>query len=128
MFSYSNTFSSFSTDSIENVKGFYSETLSLEVKEEEMGILTLHLKDGSNVIIYPKGKHHQSATFTVLNFRVNDIEKTVAELTDSGVQFEKYTGDIQTDENGIFRGQGQLIAWFKDPAGNILSIIEAEET
>lgn len=128
MFSYSNTFSSFSTDSIKKVKGFYTETLGLNATEDQMGILTLHLKDGSTTIIYPKGEHHQPATFTVLNFEVEDIEETVEELTNSGVQFEQYSGQIETDEKGIFRGERPLIAWFKDPAGNILSIIQEDET
>lgn len=120
------TFSSFSTDSINKVKAFYSETLGLNVAEEEMGILTLHLKDGSTAIIYPKGEQHQPATFTVLNFEVEDIYETVDQLTNSGVQFEQYSGQIETDEKGVFRGEGPQIAWFKDPAGNILSVIQTE--
>lgn len=126
MFSYSNTFSSFSTDSIKKVKAFYAETLGLDITEDEMGILTLHLKDDSNAIIYPKGKQHQPASFTVLNFRVDDIDETVDQLTNSGVRFEQYSGEIETDEKGVFRGDGPQIAWFKDPAGNILSVIQIE--
>lgn len=125
MLSYSNTFSSFSTDSIKKVKAFYSETLGIKVTEDEMGILTLHLRDGAIAIIYPKGEQHQSATFTVLNFEVDDIDKTVDLLANSGVRFEQYSGQIETDEKGIFRGEGPQVAWFKDPAGNILSLIES---
>lgn len=128
MFSYSNTFSSFSTDSIKKVKTFYAETIGLDVTEDEMGILTLHLKGDSTAIIYPKGEQHQPATFTVLNFLVDDIDETVDQLTNSGVQFEQYSGQIETDEKGVFRGDGPQIAWFKDPAGNILSVIESESS
>lgn len=128
MFSYSNTFNSFSTDSIKKVKAFYAETLGLDVTEEKMGILTLHLKGDSTTIIYPKGKQHKPATFTVLNFEVDDIDETVDQLTNSGVQFEQYSGEIETDEKGVFRGDGPQIAWFKDPAGNILSVIESESS
>lgn len=124
MLNYTNTFSSFSVDDIEKAQEFYSKTLGLHITEEEMGNLTLQLADGTHAIIYPKGDNHQPATFTVLNFEVEDIEKTVDQLTNSGVQFEQYSGDIETDEKGIFRGEGPLIAWFKDPAGNILSIIQ----
>lgn len=128
MLNYTNTFSSFSTNDIDGAKEFYAQTLGLNVTKEEMGILTLHLSDGSRAIIYPKGENHQPATFTVLNFLVEDIEETVDQLIDAGIQFEQYTGDLETDEKGIFRDEGPLIAWFKDPAGNILSIIENDET
>lgn len=128
MLNYTNTFSSFSVDDIETAKSFYSKTLGLDVTEEEMGILTLHLKGDSTAILYPKGKNHQPATFTVLNFMVENIEQTVDKLIDAGIRFEQYTGDLETDEKRIFLGEGPLIAWFKDPAGNILSIIENDET
>jgi len=124
MLNYTNTFSSFSVDDIEKAQEFYSKTLGLSVTKEEMGNLTLQLADETHAIIYPKGGNHQPATFTVLNFEVDDIDETVDQLTNSGVQFEQYSGDIETDEKGIFRGEGPLIAWFKDPAGNILSIIQ----
>lgn len=128
MLTYSNTFSSFSTDSLKEAKTFYSDILGLNVTEDEMGILSLELKDGSRTIIYPKGDQHQPATFTVLNFEVDNIDETVDQLTNSGVQFEQYSGQIETDEKGIVRGEGPQIAWFKDPAGNILSIIESESS
>ncbi len=125
MFKNSNTFSSFSVDDLAKAKEFYSQTLGLEVTEEEMGHLALHLDGGTEVMIYPKGKDHAPADFTILNFLVEDIESAAKQLSASGVKFEQYDGDLKTDEYGIFRG-GPLIAWFKDPAGNILSIIQDE--
>jgi hypothetical protein len=92
---------------------------------EEMGALGLHLAGGGEVFIYPK-ENHVPATFTVLNFPVADVEDAVDRLTQAGVRFEQYEGDLQTDEKGIYRGEGPTIAWFKDPAGNILSVLEAE--
>jgi catechol 2,3-dioxygenase-like lactoylglutathione lyase family enzyme len=121
----SRAFSGFSTNDIAKSKEFYGRTLGLEISEdsEPMGMLTLHLATGGEVLIYPK-EDHVPATYTVLNFPVDNIEKAVEELSARGVTFEHYEGDVQTDEKGIFRGNGPLIAWFKDPAGNILSIIE----
>lgn len=115
-------FSGFSVDDIQKAREFYGQILGLEVVEE-YGMLNLHIAGGSKVLIYPK-PNHTPATYTILNFPVNDIEKTVDELTKRSVQFEHYTGMPQTDEKGIFRGGGPLIAWFKDPAGNILSVLE----
>ncbi len=123
MLTHSKTFSGFSTDKIETVKDFYSKTLGLKTEDNAMGILELHFDSGQKVIIYPK-PNHTPATFTVLNFMVQNIEETVTELTNAGVTFERYDGEIKTDEKGIVRGGGPLIAWFKDPAGNILSVIE----
>ena len=79
---------------------------------------------GGHILIYPKGKSHAPATFTILNFPVPDIEAAVDDLTERGVQFNRYEGELRTDERGIFRGGGPLIAWFNDPAGNILSVIQ----
>jgi predicted enzyme related to lactoylglutathione lyase len=90
---------------------------------ESNGLLELHLAGGATVLMYPK-PNHAPATFTVFNFPVDDIEEAVDRLTNSGIHFERYEGDIKTDEKGIFRGGGPLIAWFKDPAGNILSVLE----
>ncbi len=118
-------FSGFSANDIEKAKDFYTNILGLNVtQDEDMGNI-LHVKiDGdTEVIIYPK-EDHQPATYTVLNFFVEDIDSAVDELTGQGVKFEQYEGDIKTDERGIMRGNGPTIAWFKDPAGNILSIIE----
>jgi predicted enzyme related to lactoylglutathione lyase len=124
MFRQTKAFSGFSVNDIQKAKEFYGQTLGLEVTEEAMGILTLHISGGSKIIIYPK-PNHTPATFTILNFPVADIEKTVDELTTGGIQFEQYDlGQMKTDKKGIVRGQGPTIAWFKDPAGNILSVLE----
>ncbi len=123
MLSESKAFSGFSTNDIEAARAFYSDVLGLEVTEQ-MGILTLHLGGDHRAIVYPK-PDHQPAGFTVLNFPVADIEETVDGLTSAGVEFEKYEGtQMATDAKGIFRGGGPLIAWFTDPAGNVLSVIQ----
>jgi predicted enzyme related to lactoylglutathione lyase len=119
----SKAFSGFSSNDTQRAKQFYGETLGLRVEEHD-GLLTLHLEGGAKVIIYPK-PNHTPATFTVLNFQVKDVEQSVRELSGRGVRFEIYTdGPMKTDVRGIFRGKGPIIAWFKDPAGNILSVIE----
>ncbi|RPI15858.1 MAG: VOC family protein [Ignavibacteriae bacterium] len=125
MFKSNNAFSGFSVNDTKKAKEFYSNTLGMEVTEEQnMGILTLKIANGSSVIIYPK-ENHVPATFTILNFPVENIEVAVDDLKKRGVIFENYNeGDIKTDEKGIFRGGGPLIAWFKDPAGNILSVLQ----
>jgi len=124
MFKNSKAFSGFSTNDIPKAKDFYSKVLGLEVTEEMEGILALHIAGSSNVIIYPK-PNHSPATFTVLNFPVDNIDQTVDELTKRGVKMEIYDeGDLKTDSKGIMRGEGPTIAWFKDPAGNILSVLE----
>jgi len=122
MFMESQAFSSFSVDDIPRAKQFYSETLGVQVTETE-DMLQLHLAGGGRVLIYPKA-NHVPATFTVLNFPVANIEQAVDDLTGRGVTFEQYEGEIATDERGIMRQGGPLIAWFKDPAGNILSVIQ----
>lgn len=127
MFKDSQAFSGFSTNDLAKTKDFYEDILGLEIEElpEPMSLLRLHLATGGLVIIYPKGEQHNAADFTVLNFPVSDIENAVNELTSRGVVFEHYEGTpMETDQKGIFRGKGPLIAWFKDPAGNILSVIE----
>ena len=121
-------FSGFSVDDVEKAKKFYGQTLGLKVSKvpEMEDILELHLGSGAKVLIYPK-PDHQPATFTILNFPVDDVDEAVDELTRRGVRFERYDGDIKTDEKGISRGNGgPTIAWFKDPAGNILSVLEEE--
>jgi predicted enzyme related to lactoylglutathione lyase len=118
----SKAFSGFSVDDIQKAKEFYGRTLGLGVSQAH-GLLELQLAGGTKVLIYPK-PNHAPATFTILNFPVDDIEEAVDKLTKSGVRFERYEGDLKTDEKGIFRGGGPLIAWFKDPAGNILSVLE----
>ncbi len=125
MLKKSNAFSGFSVDNIEKAKDFYGKVLGLDVTESTMGVLELHMNGGSKILIYPK-PNHTPATFTILNFPVKNIENAVDDLTDAGVRFEKYDGELKTDEKGIFRRGGPLIAWFKDPAGNILSVIEEQ--
>jgi len=116
-------FSGFSANDIEKAKEFYGRTLALKVSESN-GSLTLHLAGANNVLIYPK-PNHTPATFTVLNFPVSDVDQAADELTKRGVRFEIYDlSDIKTNKKRIMRGNGPTIAWFKDPAGNILSVIE----
>jgi len=122
MFMESQAFSSFSVDDIPRAKQFYSETLGVQVTETE-DMLQLHLAGGGRVLIYPKA-NHVPATFTVLNFPVDDVERAVDELTRRGVRFEQYEGELKTDAKGIWRGQGPTIAWFQDPAGNVVSVLE----
>ncbi len=124
---FTSALSSFSVDDISEAREFYGKTLGVEVYDNEEGGLELSFDDGSSVFIYPKDDH-DPATFTVLNFQVDDIEDAVDELIDQGITFEQYDGEMQTDEKGIFlgkeNGKGPNIAWFKDPAGNFLSVIE----
>src|SRR5260370_38212737 len=125
MLKHSKAFSGFSAGDIQTAKKFYSETLGLDVSESH-GVLTLRLAGGNNVLIYPK-PNHVPATFTVLNFPVKDIDQGVDELTKRGLRFEIYDRpDIKTDKKGIVRGKGPTIAWFKDPAGKILSVLDED--
>ncbi|WP_280254235.1 VOC family protein [Nocardia abscessus] len=121
MLTDSNAFSGFSVDDVEAAKTFYAETLGIQVSEEN-GMLQLHLGGGGTVLVYPK-PDHTPATFTVLNFPVPDIEAAVDELIRRNVRFERYEFAEQ-DEKGIHRGGGPLIAWFTDPAGNVLSVLQ----
>ena len=127
MFKNTKAFSSFSVNDIGKAKEFYSQTLGLEVTEtsgEMSGLLNLHIAGGTDILIYPK-PNHTPATFTILNFPADNVEDAVEELTSRGVRFEIYNEDeLKTDEKGIFRGEGPKIVWFKDPAGNILSVLE----
>ena len=117
-------FSGYSVNDLEAAKRFYGETLGIEISENAAG-LGLELAGGQRVFMYPKDDH-EPATFTVLNFQAEDVEATVDALTERGVEFERYEGTpIETDEKGVFRGEGPLIAWFKDPAGNVISVIDA---
>ena len=125
MFANTKAFSGFAVDDIEKAKQFYAETLGLEVTEEH-GMLTLHIAGDRPILVYPK-PNHTPASFTILNFPVDDIEPAVDQLAARGVVFERYEGTpAATDEKGIFRGGGPLIAWFTDPAGNVLSVVETE--
>jgi len=120
-------FSGFSVDDLGAAKDFYGQTLGLDVESNDVGGLTLNIAGSNGTFIYSKD-NHVPATFTILNFPVNDIDRAVKELSAKGVTFERYEG--MTDENGIARGlarkQGPDIAWFKDPAGNILSVLQQE--
>ena len=121
----SKAFSGFAVPDVEKAKEFYGKTLGLKVSEDH-GMLRLHLSGGNNVLVYPK-PNHVPATFTILNFPVDDIDQAVDKLSKRGVQFEIYDQpDLKTDQKGIMRGKGPTIAWFKDPAGNILSVLESE--
>jgi catechol 2,3-dioxygenase-like lactoylglutathione lyase family enzyme len=123
MFKHANAFSGFSVDDLERAKQFYGETLGLSVSENPAG-LELQLGGGARVFVYPK-PNHEPATFTILNFPVASIDEAVDELAAVGVTFERYDG-MEQDDRGIARGGGPNIAWFKDPAGNILSVLEEQ--
>jgi catechol 2,3-dioxygenase-like lactoylglutathione lyase family enzyme len=124
MFKDTRAFSGFSVNDLQRAKEFYGQTLGLDVSEAN-GLLQLHLAGGTTILVYPKD-NHTPATFTILNFPVANIEQAVDELARKGVRFESYNeGDLVTDEKGISRGGGPNIAWFKDPAGNVLSVLEA---
>ncbi|MDP9489307.1 MAG: VOC family protein [Thermoproteota archaeon] len=121
-FKNTKAFSSFSVKDLNEAKRFYGQTLGLEVSESDEGLI-LQTKGGIDVFIYPK-PDHTPATFTVLNFVVDDVDRAVDELTKMGVRFQIYDkGELKTDDRGIFQGKPK-IAWFKDPAGNFLSILE----
>lgn len=122
MFGKTKAFSGFSVDDIPRARQFYAETLGLEVSEEH-GMLTLHIAGGNGVLVYPKGDAHTPATFTILNFPVDDIDAAVAELARRGVEFQRYPG-MEPDENGVHRAAGPPIAWFTDPAGNVLAVLQ----
>ena len=124
MFGDVKAFSGFAVDDVEKARAFYADTLGVRTTEEH-GLLTLHLAGGARpTLIYPK-PDFTPATYTILNFPVEDVEAAVDELTSRGVKFERYEGMGQ-DEKGIMRGQGPDIAWFTDPAGNILSVLKAD--
>lgn len=119
MFENTKAFSGFSVNDIAKAKQFYSETLGLRVSEAN-GMLTLHIAGDRNTLVYPK-PDHTPATFTILNFPVDDIDSAVDQLTARGISFERYEG---SDEKGVIRNWGPPIAWFKDPAGNIMSVLQ----
>lgn len=121
MFEHTKAFSGFSVDDIPRARQFYGETLGLRVSEHN-GMLTLHLAGDRDTLVYPKDDH-TPATFTILNFQVDDIDAAVDQLRERGVEFERYEG---VDEKGVFRLGGPPIAWFKDPAGNILSVLRED--
>ena len=122
MFRDTRAFSGFAVPDTDAAKDFYGGTLGLEVTEED-DLLALHIAGGRPVLIYPK-PDHEPATYTILNFPVDDIDRAVDDLAAAGVEFESYTGELETDEKGVFRKAGPPIAWFRDPAGNILAVLE----
>jgi catechol 2,3-dioxygenase-like lactoylglutathione lyase family enzyme len=121
MFENTRAFSGFAVDDLDAAKKFYGETLGVKVSEH-YGLLTLHLAGGRDTLVYPK-PDHTPASYTILNFQVDDIDAAVDELVGRGVELEKYEGMGQ-DAKGINRAGGPYIAWFKDPAGNILSVLQ----
>jgi catechol 2,3-dioxygenase-like lactoylglutathione lyase family enzyme len=123
MFTNTKAFSGFAVDEVDKAREFYSETLGLEVSEEN-GMLTLKIAGDRPTLVYPR-PDHTPAEYTILNFPVDDIDQAVDDLTARGVRFEHYEG-FEQDERGIMRGQGPPIAWFKDPAGNVLSVIQLD--
>ncbi|HEY8722789.1 MAG TPA: VOC family protein [Gaiellaceae bacterium] len=123
MFKDANAFSGFSVDDLDRAKQFYGETLGLNVSENPAGF-ELHLGGGGTVFVYPKGEQHTPASFTILNFPVENIDQAADDLAKAGVQFERYDGMHQDDRAIMRGGDGPTIAWFKDPAGNILSVLE----
>jgi catechol 2,3-dioxygenase-like lactoylglutathione lyase family enzyme len=121
MFTDTKAFSGFAVDDVEKARQFYGETLGLKTSEEN-GLLMLHIAGDRVTLVYPK-PNHTPADYTILNFPVDDIEAAVDELTSRGVSFERYEG-MEQDERGIMREGGPYIAWFKDPAGNVLSVLQ----
>lgn len=121
MFANSKAFSGFAVSDLPAARQFYGETLGIRTSEQH-GLLTLHLAGDRDTLVYPR-PDHTPATYTILNFPVDDIDTAVDELTARGVQFERYEG-IEQDEKGINRAGGPYIAWFKDPAGNVLSVLQ----
>jgi catechol 2,3-dioxygenase-like lactoylglutathione lyase family enzyme len=121
MFENTRAFSGFAVDDIERAREFYGGTLGLRTSEEH-GLLTLHIAGDRPTLVYPKADH-TPADYTILNFPVDDIDAAVDELSSRGVRFERYDG-FEQDERGVFRGGGPFIAWFKDPAGNVLSVLQ----
>lgn len=126
MFESTKAFSGFAVDDVDRAREFYGETLGLRTADEGDGLLILQIAGERDTLVYPK-PDHTPADYTILNFPVDDIEAAVDELTRRGVAFERYEGtELEIDEKGVFRGEGPLIAWFRDPAGNILSVIELD--
>ena len=124
MLEHSKAFSGIAVKDLDDARRFYGEVLGVRVDESDMGMLVLRPGGDRRVLLYPK-PDHEPATYTVLNFPVDDVEGAVAALTERGVVFEHYEGTpAETDAMGVFRGGGPLIAWFTDPSGNVLSLIE----
>lgn len=123
MFKDSKAFSGFAVKDLDAARAFYGQTLGVDVRSGPMGMLELHLGSGAVVLVYPK-EDHQAANYTILNFPVSDVDAAVDQLTRAGVQMEHYGSDFGQDEKGISRGNGPTIAWFKDPSGNIIAVLD----
>ena len=121
MFENTKAYSGFSVDDLDRARQFYEGTLGLKVTEEN-GMLGLHVSGGGDILVYPK-PDHTPATFTILNFPVEDIDRAVDDLTGNGIEMVRYEG-MNQDEKGIMRNEGPPIAWFLDPAGNVLSVLQ----
>lgn len=123
MFTPTRAFSGFAVDNLDAAREFYAETLGLTVTDNPMGFLTLHLDSGASILVYGKAEH-SPASFTILNFPVDDVDAAVDDLNARGVTTKIYgTDEMPTDAKGIMRGNGPTIAWFRDPAGNLLSVL-----
>jgi predicted enzyme related to lactoylglutathione lyase len=125
MLSDTKAYSGLAVNDMQRAREFYGETLGLETSEE-YGLLWLHLAGGRDTLVYEQADA-TPASFTILNFQVDDIDAVADELRGRGVRFERYDG-IEQDDGGIFRGEGPYIAWFKDPSGNVLSVLQERET
>ncbi|MDF2734103.1 MAG: hypothetical protein K0S97_726 [Chloroflexota bacterium] len=124
MFKDSKAFSGFAVKDLAAAKSFYGDTLGLDARDGPMGMLELHLGSGAVVLVYPK-EDHQPANYTILNLPVKDVDAAVDQLTAAGVRMEHYGSDFGQDEKGIARGNdGPTIAWFKDPSGNIIAVLD----
>ena len=127
MLTINGAFSTFAVKDLESARRFYGDRLGLDVRDEpHMGLLELHVGGGAPVTIYPK-PDHQPAVFTILNFLVSDVDRAVSELNEAGIQMQRFDSPesgMTANERGVYRGQGPAIAWFLDPAGNILAVIE----
>ncbi|HEX3433196.1 MAG TPA: VOC family protein [Solirubrobacteraceae bacterium] len=121
MFASTEAFSGFAVDDVDDARHFYEQTLGIRTTSDN-GLLTLHLAGDRPTLVYPK-PDHQPAGYTILNFKVDDIEAAVDQLAERGVQTERYDG-FEQDERGIMRSGGPFIAWFKDPAGNVLAVLQ----
>jgi len=124
MFKDSKAFSGFAVKDLAAAKAFYGGTLGLDARDGPMGMLEIHLAGGATILVYPKDDH-EPANYTILNFPVADVDAAVDKLVSSGVKMERYGGDFGQDEKGIARDpDGPAIAWFKDPSGNILAVLD----
>ena len=123
MFKDSKAFSGFAVKDIDAARIFYGETLGVDARSGPMGMLELHLGGGTVILVYPK-EDHEPGNYTILNFPVSDVDAAVDRLTKAGVRMERYGSDFGQDEKGISRGNGPTIAWFKDPSGNIISVLD----